>query len=234
MLYRKHVISLITLHTSRAQELLLLALSPQAAPLSPVPGFLLLLGPGGAQGPLSRLVQDTGLLFIQGIGSEAVADAEQQCGVLEFNVGEPSSPAVDQQCGLRHGHVHPVLQHLAADGGAQRDQVTVGRADLHKVVGVLALDAVVHLVQVVGIVQHGSYLATVLAGNAGHTGGHPPFFDGKHDAFADDGCGGGKPVACFLSDGGVELFRNDLPFKGHEGLIVPFCCLLDTCNELWA
>ena len=100
--------------------------------------------------------------------------------------------------------------------------------------GVLALDAVVHLVQVVGIVQHRRHFAAVLAGDAGHAGGHPPLLDGEHDAFADDGRGGGEPVACFLADAGVELLRNDLPFKSQEGLVVPLGCLLDTCNELWA
>lgn len=91
-----------------------------------------------------------------------------------------------------------------------------------------------HLVQVVGVVQHRRHLAAVLAGDAGHAGGHSPLFDGEHDAFADDGRRGGKPVACFLPDAGVELFRNDLPFKSQKSLVVPLGGLLDTGNELWA
>lgn len=41
-------------------------------------------------------------------------------------------------------------------------------------------------------------------------------------------------MTCFLSDAGMELFRDDLSFQSQEGLIVPLCGLLDTCNELWA
>ena len=41
-------------------------------------------------------------------------------------------------------------------------------------------------------------------------------------------------MARLLSDAGVELFSNDLTFKSQEGLIVRLCCLLDTCDELWA
>ena len=41
-------------------------------------------------------------------------------------------------------------------------------------------------------------------------------------------------MACFLTDAGVELLRNDLPFKSQESLVVPLGCLLDTGNELWA
>jgi hypothetical protein len=40
-------------------------------------------------------------------------------------------------------------------------------------------------------------------------------------------------VACFLSDAGMKLFGDDLPFQSHEGLIVSLRRLLYACNELW-
>lgn len=228
---RNHVVSVVALHLPRAQQLLLLALGPGPRALLSVPQSLALSGPGLGHGPLPRQLQHAHLLLVH---AAAVARVEAQRAVLQQDVGDAPSPAVEDGVDLAHRHVDARLQRAPAHRHADERQVSLHRAQLHKVVRVHAADGEVQRLQVEGVVEHGRHAPPVLVGQADDVGADAAVPDGELHPFAEDGADGGEELVVLRLRAPGALRSVDLAetLEFDESLELPLNFTLDAQQGL--
>lgn len=226
-----HVVAVVALHLPRSQELLLLPLSPRPGALLAVPQSLPLPSPSLRHHPLPSQLQNPRLLLVH---TAAIARVQAQRAVLQLDVGDAPSPAVEHGVDLRHRHVHAVLQRASAHRHPDEGQVPLHRAQFDKVVRVHSHDGEVETLQVEGVVQHGGHAAAVLVGEADDVRADAAVSDGEFHPLSEDGATAGKDflvlgLGTSSTFGFVDLTKV---FQLHKGLQLPLNLTLNSQQRL--
>lgn len=225
------VVSIVALHLPRSQELLLLSLSPGPGAFLAVPQSLPLPSPSLRHNPLPSQLQNPRLLLVH---AAAVARVQAQRTILQLDVCDAPSPAVEHGVDLRHRHVHAVLQRASAHRHSDERQVPLHRAHFDKVVRIHSHDGEVETLQVEGVIQDGGHAAAVFVGKADDVRADAAVSDGEFNPLSKDGAAAGKDflvlgLGTSSTFGFVDLTKM---FQLHKGLQLPLNLTLNPQQRL--